>query len=63
MTVTTLEKLPSVSAYAKPAILILGEVVRRSKLDQADLRILEDERLRERSGVSASRGYEEACHA
>jgi uroporphyrin-III C-methyltransferase len=63
MTITTLAKLPSVSAYAKPAILILGEVVRRSKLDQADLRILEDELLRERSGVSVSRGHEEASLA
>ena len=63
MTVTTLAKLPSVSVYAKPAILILGDVVRRSKLGLVDLRGLEDELLRERSGVAAAEGREEASLA
>jgi siroheme synthase len=30
-TVTTLEKLPSIRAHAKPSILILGEVVKQAK--------------------------------
>ena len=60
MTVTTLAKLASLSAYAKPAILILGEVVRRSTLDPADVRVLRDELLRERNAISAGRSLEEA---
>lgn len=62
MTVTTLEKLPSVRGYEKPAILILGDVVRRSKLDQINLRVLEDELLREQ-GVVVAPGHEEASLA
>lgn len=41
--VTTLEKLPTAGGYAKPAILILGEVVRHAKLNNADFALLDAE--------------------
>jgi uroporphyrin-III C-methyltransferase len=44
-TVTTLEKLPSLSAQAKPSILILGDVVRLSKLGHLDFQALSAELL------------------
>ena len=44
-TITTLEKLPSVSAQAKPSILILGDVVRLSKLKHLDFQALSAEFL------------------
>ena len=44
-TVTALEKLPSVSAQAKPSILILGDVVRLAKLGQLDFQTLSAELL------------------
>jgi uroporphyrin-III C-methyltransferase len=42
-TVTTLEKLATIRAQAKPSILILGEVVRLSELGQVDLPALSAE--------------------
>jgi len=42
-TVTTLEKLASIRAQAKPSILILGDVVRLSKLGQLDFQALSAE--------------------
>ena len=44
-TITTLGKLPSVCAQAKPSILILGDVVRLSKLGSIDLKTLSTELL------------------
>ncbi|MFY9560663.1 MAG: uroporphyrinogen-III C-methyltransferase [Terriglobales bacterium] len=44
-TVTTLENLPSVSVQAKPSILILGDVVRLSKLHHIDSQALTAELL------------------
>jgi siroheme synthase len=44
-TITTLEKLPSLGAQAKPSILILGDVVRLSKLGGIDLKSLSAELL------------------
>lgn len=44
-TVTTLEKLPNISAQAKPSILILGEVVRLSKLGHLNFQALSAELL------------------
>jgi siroheme synthase len=42
-TVTTLEKLASIRTQAKPSILILGDVVRLSKLGQLDFQDLSAE--------------------
>ena len=42
-TVTTLEKLATIRAQAKPSILILGDVVRLSKLGQLDFQALSAE--------------------
>jgi siroheme synthase len=42
-TVTTLEKLATIRAQAKPSILILGDVVRLSKLGQLDFHALSTE--------------------
>jgi siroheme synthase len=44
-TVTTLEKLPNISAQAKPSILILGAVVRLSKLGHLNSRAFNAELL------------------
>ena len=44
-TVTTLEKLPGISTQAKPSILILGDVVRLSKLGQLNFQALSAELL------------------
>jgi len=44
-TVTTLEKLPNISAQGKPSILILGDVVRLSKLGHLDFQTLRAELL------------------
>jgi uroporphyrin-III C-methyltransferase len=43
--VTTLEKLPNISAQAKPSILILGDVVRLSKLGHLNFQALSAELL------------------
>jgi uroporphyrin-III C-methyltransferase len=43
--VTTLEKLPSVGAQAKPSMLILGDVVRLAKQGRLDFRTLSAELL------------------
>jgi uroporphyrin-III C-methyltransferase len=45
-TVTTLEKLPAITAEAKPSILILGDVVRQAKLGRFDLQTLGTKFLR-----------------
>ena len=42
-TVTTLERLTTIRSQAKPSILILGEVVRLSKLGQLDFQALSAE--------------------
>jgi len=44
-TITTLGRLPSVGAQAKPSILILGDVVRLSKLSHLDFQSLSAELL------------------
>ncbi len=44
-TITTLEKLPTIGGHAKPSILILGDVVRLSKLGQVDFQTLGGELL------------------
>lgn len=44
-TVTTLANLPNIRAQAKPSILILGEVVRLSKLGSLDLQTLSTDLL------------------
>lgn len=44
-TVTTLEKLPSMGAQAKPSILILGDVVRLAKQGRLDFQTLSAEFL------------------
>jgi uroporphyrin-III C-methyltransferase len=44
-TVTTLKKLPSISAQGKPSILILGDVVRLSKLGHLNFQALSAEFL------------------
>jgi siroheme synthase len=44
-TITNLWKLPSVGAQAKPSILILGDVVRLSKLSHLDFQSLSAELL------------------
>jgi uroporphyrin-III C-methyltransferase len=55
-TITTLEKLPSVGAQAKPSILILGDVVRLAKVGIVDLRTLSAELLTAQSSGQHQEG-------
>jgi uroporphyrin-III C-methyltransferase len=48
-TITRLERLPTVGVQAKPSILILGDVVRLSKLGSIDLKTLSTELLSAKS--------------
>ncbi|MBI3646867.1 MAG: uroporphyrinogen-III C-methyltransferase [Acidobacteriales bacterium] len=53
-TVTTLEKLPLASTQAKPSILILGEVVRHSKLGLLNFQTLSADLLPAQAAIPAS---------
>ena len=52
--VTTLEKLPSARAQAKPSILILGDVVRLAKTGTLDMTALSTELLPSSPAIAAS---------